>query len=206
LQFNFPVVHAWQYSQGQVQEVDLFSGSFTPPLRPLPTAPALYVGMHEKQVYIQESVHVQHGVSEEKIPLIGSDGRPISIPWKPYPASVSAIGLIESNELPLLTDENAESNNLENTALSQSVLYGSEYANGLLDNFENQFVFILVKFTGNGFYLFKPEEGKVCDKNTSVGGGEQKIPLLTAEEEEEEETPVQIVIVSLWYWWLVKYK
>jgi eukaryotic translation initiation factor 2-alpha kinase 3 len=113
--------------------VDLFSGAFTPPLRPLPSAPALYVGMHEKQVYIQESVRVQQGVAEEVTPLIGPDGRPTRIPWKPYPASVSGIGLIESNEVPLLTDENTDVANLENTALSQSVLYGSEYANGLFD-------------------------------------------------------------------------
>ncbi|XP_059472098.1 eukaryotic translation initiation factor 2-alpha kinase [Neocloeon triangulifer] len=174
--FSSPVVHAWQYSQGEVSIVDMFSGTFTPPLRSLPTAPSLYVGMHEKQVYIQESVRVQQGVAEESIPLI-TNGMPTRIPWKPYPASVSAIGLIESSEVPLLTDESQYE---ETTALSQSVLYGSEYANG------------------NGFFLFKPEE-KVCDKNSTASEEEDELPKLSMEM--EEDTPVQIVIVSLWYWW-----
>jgi hypothetical protein len=111
-----------------MQEVDLFSGAISPTLRSLPSAPALYVGMHEKQVYIQESVQVQFGVAEESIPLIDSIGRPTKIPWKPYAAS--PIGATGSESVPLLTDESADSNMLENTALSQSVLYGSEYANG----------------------------------------------------------------------------
>lgn len=127
-QFKFPVVHAWRYSRNKMQEVDLFSGAISPTLRSLPSAPALYVGMHEKQVYIQESVQVQFGVAEESIPLIDSIGRPTKIPWKPYAAS--PIGAIGSESVPLLTDESADSNMLENTALSQSVLYGSEYANG----------------------------------------------------------------------------
>jgi hypothetical protein len=55
---------------------------------------------------------------------------------------------------------------------------------------------------GNGFYLFKPTEGKICDKNSTMEDSEESIaesiPLI---EMAEEETPVQIVIVSLWYWW-----
>jgi hypothetical protein len=59
--------------------------------------------------------------------------------------------------------------------------------------------FVIDFFAGNGFYLFKPVEGKVCDKNSTLEDSDDNIPLI--EMAEEEETPVQIVIVSLWYWW-----
>lgn len=59
---------------------------------------------------------------------------------------------------------------------------------------------MLLELAGNGFYLFRPEVGKVCDKNATLeDSDEEHVPLL--EMNDEEETPVQIVIVSLWYWW-----
>ncbi|CAB3379049.1 Hypothetical predicted protein [Cloeon dipterum] len=145
--FKFPVVHAWQYQQGEVKAVDLFSGyyQYTSYAQFMPCAPSLYIGIHEKQVYIQESVQLQHSVAEDVIPLI-TNGKPAHIPWIPFPASSSAVGLIDSSDIPLLTDEKEV---VKTTALSQSVLYASEYANG------------------NGFFLLTPED-KVCNKNSTI--------------------------------------
>lgn len=60
-QFDAPVVSAWQLGLGQVQDVDLFSGSQPdagPGEEPLPSSPALYVGMHQKQVRVKLKLHI----------------------------------------------------------------------------------------------------------------------------------------------------
>ncbi|KAF4521545.1 hypothetical protein B566_EDAN009513 [Ephemera danica] len=174
--FDTPVVHAWQYDRGYLEELNLFSGSLAPPWgEEHMGSPGLYIGMHQKQLYIQESVTLQLGVEEAGRPLLGADERhkPLRIPWKPYPAASKAIGWPESNELPQIEGDSASSDS-STTALS--VLYASEYVNG------------------NGFYLYKPEEGEThdsCSDNVTVAeeDGSEELPEL-----EEQAVPIQMIV------------
>lgn len=99
-----------------------------------------------------------------------------------------------------------------------SVLYASEYVNGILElygyyivseHFLNHvFMFLVVyTFAGNGFYLYteddlKSKDSKQCNTSkdyTTIPDIDE--PTLTDYLNEADDTPVQVIIVSLWYWW-----
>ncbi|XP_014241196.1 eukaryotic translation initiation factor 2-alpha kinase [Cimex lectularius] len=196
--FEFPVVNAWHISKGLVQKVDLFGGTQKPESKfYIPESPVLYVGMHNKQLYIQESVLLQNKILENINKLnqlmIGDENLP-SIPWKPIYAGVLGI---EGSTDPILqiTDETSHA-----STTGLSVLYASEYVNG------------------HGFFLYGPAYKKE-DANNMLCNSEEKVNITLeldknpdAEDAEtfieedvyketETETPVQVIIVSFWYWW-----
>ncbi|RZF38282.1 hypothetical protein LSTR_LSTR009005 [Laodelphax striatellus] len=200
--FESPVVSAWRLDEGQLIWVDLFGGK-TPPLLQsaaggdsVPDSPALYVGMHKKQLYIQESVTMQTMLqtvsSQYKQHLIGADKAFPRIPWQPIPAIASALELQRllpgQKDLLQITDES--SSQALATTTANSVLYGSEYVNG------------------NGFYLYTPETAKKIRTGLCHPEDEQNITITTPtpEEEfnkefEEADTSVQVIMVSLSYYW-----
>lgn len=189
--FEYPVVSAWQVIQGQMKWVDLFGGSnniednFS-----LPKSPVLYIGMHNKQLYIQESVQMQRKILEHAQTNLIAGGTFIPrIPWRPVPARVLGIAGPKDPILQI-TEEKTQAST---TALS--VLYASEYVNG------------------NGYFLYsaadveKAETG-LCASNDKVNitividNGEPTIEDIDDEDEDEDkETPVQVIMVSFWYWW-----
>ncbi|XP_042238217.1 eukaryotic translation initiation factor 2-alpha kinase-like isoform X2 [Homarus americanus] len=104
-----PVVNAWRVLEGELEQVDLFSTSSVPALNPdtgLPDTqresdeedqqlqPALYVGVHQKQLYIQQSGGMRHKVnSAARIFTADSstqDPTEVKFPrvqWRPYLAT-----------------------------------------------------------------------------------------------------------------------
>lgn len=109
---------AWQIdANDMLKNVDLFTQSpldamYQPQsFEGLPAS--VYLGMFEKQLYIQESEHLKKIINNQ---LDTVNLNYLKIPWKPYPTTKSSVALIQ--------DDSAASV----TALS--VLYGSEYVNG----------------------------------------------------------------------------
>lgn len=101
-----PVVSAWRVLEGELEEVDLFSTSSIPALNPdqgirepgpketggSEKQPALYVGVHRKQLYIQQSsgMHTHH-TAATRIFTAEMDDSPFAkyprVQWRPYLAS-----------------------------------------------------------------------------------------------------------------------
>ncbi|KAG8263576.1 Eukaryotic translation initiation factor 2-alpha kinase 3 [Homalodisca vitripennis] len=188
--FDSPVVSAWQMGQSQVEDVDLFSGTH-PPLgpdeEPLPSSPALYVGMHQKQLYIQESVSMQQKLYElaasYRHHLVNDERSFPQIPWKPIPVTSTAVGLPSPD--PEVAADMEDSN--QTTAIA--VLYASEYVNG------------------NGYFLYSKQEPRrgtlvtLCPANdTNNNTGKEEIPVIESPDEIVF-THNQIYVVSLWFWW-----
>lgn len=122
------------------------------PIRPPPAiTPTVYIGMHNRQVnkfvhmnfsplnfiylflyyypqlYIQESVRMQalvQALSKNYIDSASHKQTSLVLPWRPYPAKVSSEW---SSATTALTSVNEKE--ISTTALS--VLYASEYINGL---------------------------------------------------------------------------
>uniref|UniRef100_A0A182ME23 non-specific serine/threonine protein kinase n=1 Tax=Anopheles culicifacies TaxID=139723 RepID=A0A182ME23_9DIPT len=204
--FDVPIVSAWRTSDknnDQLVDVDLFdrtdwlwNGNVDdgetdrPPL----INPSLYIGMHEKQLYIQESPTML-SEREEKLQAIGlltDESKLPAIPWKPLPASAAVAGLLTDGDssLPVVKDEDDTG---ESTAIARSVLYASNYING------------------NGFFLvYDTERDEQCgqtedasnstngtnfrpDENTDFQNGEELDIMIDAS--------VKVIIVSMWFWW-----
>lgn len=150
--FSFPIVSAWMSNlQDIVEPIDLFSGVewlwnghmglFTHNDPEKSFSPSIYLGMYDKQPYIQESIALRQLTEEkrqnEATNLITDDSRThiFKIPFRPYPATREALALIEDHsegsaeeeqtieKVSILKDEP------QNT-LATSVLYASEYVNG----------------------------------------------------------------------------
>lgn len=172
-QFEFPIVSAWKSDkQDSIEHVDFFSGadwlwnSNSGPKSVL--SPSLYLGMYDKQPYIQESdsrkqLAVVQSTSPTKI--ISDDTNFMKIPFKPFPATREALEMIEdhSNESKKTNEEDEPKNP---TALANSVLYASEYVNG------------------NGFYFYTQDDWNksakaICDsEDHSIEATEEDISYL----------------------------
>lgn len=133
--------------------------------------------MFNKQLYIQESDKLK------KIILATAQGQLLEgmeylkIPWRPYPATSSALSLIK---------EDAVVNDQDKSVTAISVLYESDYVDG------------------HGFFLFSPgdlnlTQNGLCNKKNSTDNSEEiddnGFPF------NGEDTPAKIIIVSLWFWW-----
>lgn len=115
--FNSPIVHVWKFNGKDLITVDLFD-STKPAAHGL--SPAIYLGIHNKQPYIHESGRMQnalqylhHATNNPNMEVVDS----VSIarlPWKPVGAT----------DLSIIPAEN-------NLITSQSILYTSEYTNGM---------------------------------------------------------------------------
>ncbi|OXU25554.1 hypothetical protein TSAR_012387 [Trichomalopsis sarcophagae] len=196
--FDSPVVAVWRgdqvYENGAItplKEVNLFESSQLDSELDAEFSlnPGLYIGMHERQLYIQENPAFRRAIDHAPTELI-------KYPWRPYPAIVELLSYLfyafkefskdvgndKSKEVPFEMSEV-----LSTTALS--VLYNSEYING------------------NGFYLYSKEQIQLEGGSQCNGTGPKKnlvetsSPSPSIEYQEEDDTPVQVIIVSLWYWW-----
>jgi len=124
--FDAPVVAAWYLLQDQMYPIDLFSGAqwtstYNDHMGPL--TPSLYVGMHNRQLYIQESVTV--GKMSELAAL--SQSHISQITWAPVSATgFSLVGSLHSDSI----TKSHELGRTELMTIAQSILYASEYSNG----------------------------------------------------------------------------
>ncbi|CAH1103142.1 unnamed protein product [Psylliodes chrysocephalus] len=111
--FDSPIVKIWRWSGKNLSEIDLFAPRNVPQVVTTGTSllPSIYLGMHNKQLYIHESSFMQHAIRRKThTDLAVTESTSIAkIPWKPIPAST-------------------ESSEEDSTALS--VLNASEYVNG----------------------------------------------------------------------------
>ncbi|XP_058116588.1 eukaryotic translation initiation factor 2-alpha kinase-like [Anopheles ziemanni] len=200
--FNVPIVSAWRTPPGDTEgglvEVDLFDRTDwlwnvnvedTTADKPPLVSPSLYIGMHDKQLYIQESNAMMNKREQnlQEIALLTDESKLPAIPWRPLPASGAVAGLItDENSVP---EEPQTDDNGESTAIARSVLYASSYING------------------NGFFLlYDPPER--CNKNNEVS-----IDNTTNEEDGERtgtapddvetmfDVPVKVMSVTMWHWW-----
>ncbi|KAL1461306.1 hypothetical protein WDU94_013213, partial [Cyamophila willieti] len=203
--FGSPIVNAWRLDAGQVEVVDLF-GSSEVGDDDIPESPDVYVGMHNKQLYIQESVAMQRKIQSKvgyKQHLLTDETKFPRIPWRPIPATNSHL-----LGLPYVKDGDVETGLIQSLDVrkttSLSILYASEYVNG------------------NGYYLYStdsrketdagdqcnPEKAPGTDNNITITT-EQSGEVINEEDEDLEDEdpygglPVQIINInmSFWYWW-----
>ncbi|CAH1715613.1 eukaryotic translation initiation factor 2-alpha kinase isoform X1 [Aphis gossypii] len=171
-----PIVNVWKFEHGKVESIDLFKRDHNENS----IDPLVYLGMHKKQLYIQESdkVFSINPTSYQQSLLLEEDDLDKSrIPWKPIPVSSQIIS--KSSSAVQTTDDVSKT-----TAIS--VLYASEYING------------------KGYYLNGPKKTKrITDgkKYKSVNTENENETENIIKYEEGLEMPVEIIIVSLWYWW-----
>ncbi|XP_063231774.1 eukaryotic translation initiation factor 2-alpha kinase [Bacillus rossius redtenbacheri] len=183
--FDAPVVSAWQYAEGSMLEVDLFSGSHWRGDDLGVGSPPLYIGMHNKQLYIQESVMLQRRKALlESRATAGDPGLSLRIPWHPVPVTSTALGLPDGSD----SNDSSDDHDTQLSTTAMSVLYASSYVNG------------------NGYYLFS--ENDLSDKHGQCRRNVTIAPVVSPEDSgggEEgmfaEDTPAQIIIVSIWYYW-----
>lgn len=87
-----PVVGAWHLRNGELEVVDLFEHSrilgLDGPNQSKQSNPVLYLGMHDRQLYVQHSGSIQSGVSGAHLQLIDPHRSNLpQVEWKPYLAS-----------------------------------------------------------------------------------------------------------------------
>ncbi|KAL3289494.1 hypothetical protein HHI36_022915 [Cryptolaemus montrouzieri] len=107
--FTSPIVKVWKWSGTDLEDVNVFTPKENSNVSPINAA--LYVGMHNKQLYIHESGEMQNMLVEKKhhsVAVVESTSLS-KIPWKPIPASAIM---------------------LEDDSTALAVLYGSPYVNG----------------------------------------------------------------------------
>nr|XP_012137915.1 PREDICTED: eukaryotic translation initiation factor 2-alpha kinase isoform X1 [Megachile rotundata]XP_012137916.1 PREDICTED: eukaryotic translation initiation factor 2-alpha kinase isoform X1 [Megachile rotundata] len=191
--FDSPIVAIWREDANMktseynnLKEINLFDSKQWSWGTEFSTSPAIYLGMHDRQLYIQENeeLHKALEISQKYI-------QHSKYPWQPYPAVDYAVRKALSSS----ADDNEENALLEITdaqsTTALSVLYNSEYVNG------------------NGYYLYSKDQIQL-DKNKQCNHNnpnllhinkEQKIHTPNDTHGEDDDTPVQIIIVSLWCWW-----
>ncbi|XP_076760849.1 eukaryotic translation initiation factor 2-alpha kinase [Xylocopa sonorina] len=192
--FDSPIVTIWREDASiksnedkNLKEINLFDSTQWSWGTELSVSPGIYLGMHDRQLYIQENTELHKSLEASPNYLQHS-----KYPWQPYPAVGSAIikslpNPIKDNDVDALPDiTDAQST----TALS--VLYNSEYVNG------------------NGFYLYSTDQleldsDKQCNRTDPnlifIEREEKSFGVNNTHEEDDDDTPVQVIIVSLWYWW-----
>lgn len=113
-------------SGSSLREVDLFDGSQWIWGSDFSISPGIYVGMHDRQLYVQESTDVTKLIQHQS-------HKPTSykkFPWRPYPATKTAVAVTrdENNR----DNDNEVSNEVMEAASTTalSVLYNTEYING----------------------------------------------------------------------------
>ncbi|XP_043495409.1 eukaryotic translation initiation factor 2-alpha kinase [Polistes fuscatus] len=195
--FDSPIVTIWQEEERKsvnynkrLKKVNLFDNSQWTWGSDFQIAPSIYIGMHDRQLYVQENEQVHKSLGQSSTTFTQHS----QIPWKPYPASDTA--LITN---PLSKKENDDKNiSFEiasvRSATALSVMYNSDYING------------------NGFYLYSKEYLQLNKYNQCSYNSNANL-LFTKNEDirnfyeksddeyDDDETPVQVIIVSLWYWW-----
>lgn len=128
-----PIVSVWHYKNGDLKLVDVFKNSHWSWSLSDNNFPSIYVGMHKKQLYIQESDALhnlalyhsnQRNLLEQKRPVP-------RIPWKPFVVSslaVTALANVDNNDTQITQSTQNELMEIGTTSLA--VLYASKYING----------------------------------------------------------------------------
>ncbi|KAL9895181.1 pancreatic eIF-2alpha kinase isoform 2-T2 [Glossina fuscipes fuscipes] len=179
--FNHPIVSAWKLGlDDHLEAVDMFGSARWLWDReeeiydlPLPTTnPSIYLGMYEKQLYIQESVNLRKEIMDQSslYAHLTAESHMPKIPWRPVAASGNALIIFQELDDTRIVDgeRNTEANELvpyddDSVALSaQSVLNASEYVNG------------------NGFYLYTSND--VCQGTIDNANNTNKEDLLALED------------------------
>lgn len=179
--------------------------------RPL-IAPSIYLGMYNKQLYIQESIRIRQEIMDQTQnfqQLTGDINLMPKIPWRPIAASSNSLVIFQEEQDPVVIGDQPESNELmpyddQNFAVAaQSVLNASEFVNG------------------NGFYFYtdtkweQPSGALECGTNdtppeipaieTGPGNnntiGNHSINDDLGFSLDDIDAPVKVVILSLWFWW-----
>lgn len=222
--FDFPIVNVWKKNdKNQLQAIDLFESAQwlwqtvqADRMRTsdktnndsnaddgeLPLVPSIYIGMHKKQLYIQESEQLRLMQIKYFNDLIESETKTFAqIPWQPYEASSSALALLENDDKSVATTTKHDPAMAETTDIiarnhlitATSVLYASEYVNG------NGFYLYAKSTDTNSINIRNESSGRdsVCDKDTT---NVSEIDDMFIDDDDFDETPV-VNIVSLWYWW-----
>lgn len=193
--FKSPVSSVWLLYKGELQEIDMFGSnnipalsSFVPGEQPI-HPPLLYVGMHDKQLYVQPSAKMQEKMSEsaEKFrqdQLPGTCQREnVDIPrvaWKPYLNTAHWRTPAMNNERPQITSEPRY------TDMDQC-----EDGDNALVIWHENYPF------DNGFYLY-PEF------TSSISVDEDHADNKSERNHSHESTvyeEVMSVPVTLWNWW-----
>lgn len=186
-QFDFPIVNAWRYDSGELNKVDLFSSvqwmwdrESTPEFSTIAKSnPALYIGLYNKQLYVQESPNMRRrldlllegsgsGKKEEKNAL--------SLPLKPLPAVKTDLMLLDTEDKPL-----DEKQLLEQYALMTINNQWPNYYGGK-----------------GGFYLFDETE---TSTSKCRQGNDTDRKGLANETNSVNDGANRVTLVSLWYWW-----
>lgn len=185
--FDHPIVSAWKNDKNQMVPVDLFSFAAASPLNGndgstfTGMSASVYVGMFNKQLYIQESDSLRKITLNKHLDEVARAR--LQIPWNPYPASKT---------MPLIEAEGGEKDERsDNPVTGLSVLYGSEYVNG------------------NGFFLFAKGDYEIDGGPHCDGDSNETDDDGTSDADkdgfnfpfDEDATPAKIIIVSLWFWW-----
>ncbi|XP_055853911.1 eukaryotic translation initiation factor 2-alpha kinase [Episyrphus balteatus] len=227
--FEHPIVSGWQIgSDDMLQSIDFFGtaqwlwnsdgSEFDPPAS---LNPSIYLGMYQKQLYIQESFNLRKEITDKTHlfnHLMNNESKLPKIPWKPIAASSNSLVIFNENSAiaPIENGSDDEEDlsttgkelvpfDVDNTAVSaQSVLYASEYVNG------------------NGFYLYAEDRSSnqtnnsICNTDsatTPIPGSTSNTTLSkTANNNasvvdefgfsfDDVDAPVKVVIISLWFWW-----
>ncbi|XP_076169854.1 eukaryotic translation initiation factor 2-alpha kinase isoform X2 [Ptiloglossa arizonensis] len=182
--FDSPIVTIWREDasksdgQNNLKEINLFDSMQWSWGTELSTNPNIYLGMHDKQLYVQENAELYKSL--EALPTYMQHSK---YPWYPYPA----IGLVNDNKN---NDALLEVNDAQSTT-ALSVLYNSDYVNG------NGFYL----YSKDQLQLHNSKQCNRTNSNSTLITEEQKPFTLNNTHEEDDDTPVQVIIVSLWYWW-----
>lgn len=214
--FDHPIVNIWKRNeQNQLKPFDLFqmahlmwqpeqSSTMNDADKTAENkniVPSIYIGMYDKQLYIQESDQLRLLQVNFLDHLVETETNSFArIPWKPIEASSSALARLKKNDgdetKSLATTENSETEMIaaeHHMETATSILYASEYANG------------------NGFYLYatiknlataednENEIGGMCNKENETMGSDGMRIIDDANNDFNEMPTVNIV--SLWYWW-----
>ncbi|KAK0161627.1 hypothetical protein PV327_010080 [Microctonus hyperodae] len=184
--FDSPIVSIWRENtqinnddDNKLQQIDLFDSSQWKWGVEFTVCPGIYIGMHNRQLYVQENI------DKKKLFKLPKSESTNIYPWQPYPAIENAIALkdinYDENEYNALLDPNYEP---QATALS--VLYNSEYING------------------NGFYLFADHQSENlyrCNHTKPSNHHDDEVKTENKTVGSSIASIMKIIISSLWYWW-----
>lgn len=209
---DFPIVNAWQRDENhQLKSIDLFATAQamwqqSERYKPMTDdgidgtgerlVPSIYIGMYNKQLYIQESDRLRLTKANLVNHLIRSETKSFArIPWRPIEASSTALTAVGQQTNAIVPSQSEDTGIVaipNHQVMATSVLYASEYVNG------------------NGFYLLARENqfnvskndgnDKMCKKDNETSGKEMT-ELDGSNGDADEDTMPPVNIVSLWYWW-----
>lgn len=140
--FDNPIVSVYRMNENnKLASVDLFENvqwlwqgnNFFKPQIETDQAPSVYLGMYQQQLYIQERSFDK--VIEVNMPnleqnLVNDKSELLKIPFKPYPATNTALVKLLDGKTEQSDDDNTDVAMVDEKLNAQAVLYASQYADG----------------------------------------------------------------------------